>query len=326
MVCGPAGRARSLGRPWVAGAAGAAVRRQESARATVRSLRPPVNEAGRSLLPSDGVVGEIDLAAEDERPSFGFTVQIERYVGPLDLLLDLIRKHKLDIFDIPIAQITDQYLDYIRLAGELNVDLGAEFVFMAATLIQIKSRMLLPKDPTVPEGEREDPREELAQRLIEHETFKQASQMLRQKRVVEENTWSNPPLEAFLDEGEDSGLSVSVFDLVRTFQEVLERARNRPRLDVPEDDVSVENRIAYLKNMLLSEGRALRLRDVFKKQPNRRALIAAFLAVLEMVRMQAVVLRQGQPFGEIVIRKHKMFDLVFSSDRLQPALEGGSAL
>ena len=284
-----------------------------------------MNETSSSQPPPDNVVGDPETApaaAEDDRPGSDFTIQIERYEGPLDLLLDLIRKHKLDIFDIPIAQISDQYLDYVRQADELNVDLGGEFVFMAATLIQIKSKMLLPKDPTIPEEQQEDPREELVQRLIEYETFKEASQMLLQKRVVEEHTWSNPALDAFLDEDEDPGLAVSVFDLVQTFQDVLERAKNRPRFDVPQDEVSVENRIAYLKNMLLSEGQAIRLRDVFERQPSRRALIATFLAVLEMVRMQAVVLRQDKLFGEIVIRKHKLFDVVFSGDRLQPALEG----
>ena len=284
-----------------------------------------MNETSSSQPPPDKVVGDAETApaaAEDDRPDSDFTIQIERYEGPLDLLLDLIRKHKLDIFDIPIAQISDQYLDYVRRADELNVDLGGEFVFMAATLIQIKSKMLLPKDPTIPEEQQEDPREELVQRLIEYEKFKEASQMLLQKRVVEENTWSNPALDAFLDEDEDPGLAVSVFDLVQTFQDVLERAKNRPRFDVPHDEVSVENRIAYLKNMLLSEGRAIPLLGVFEKQPSRRALISTFLAVLEMVRMQAVVLRQDKLFGEIMIRKHKLFDVVFSGDRLQPALEG----
>ena len=287
-----------------------------------------MNETRSSQPQPDDAVGTSETppaAVEDDRPDSDFTIQIERYEGPLDLLLDLIRKHKLDIFDIPIAQITDQYLDYVRRADELNVDLGGEFVFMAATLIQIKSKMLLPKDPTIPEEQQEDPREELIQRLIEYEKFKQASQMLLQKRVVEENTWSNPALDAFLDEDEDPGLAVSVFDLVQTFQDVLERAKNRPQFDVPEDDVSVENRIAYLKNMLLSEDRAIPLHSVFERQPSRRALIATFLAVLEMVRMQAVVLRQDKLFGEIVIRKHKMFDVVFSGDRLQPAFEGEPA-
>ena len=113
-----------------------------------------------------------------------FDVKLEQYAGPLDLLLDLIRRQKINIHDIPIAKITKQYLDYLRNAKELNVDLGGEFVFMAATLIQIKSKMLLPHDPTLPEAEQEDPREQLIQQLLEHEKFVQAAQMLQQKRLV----------------------------------------------------------------------------------------------------------------------------------------------
>ena len=250
-----------------------------------------------------------------------FDVQLEQYAGPLDLLLDLIRKQKINIHDIPIAKITNQYLDYLRNAKELNIDLGGEFVFMAASLIQIKSKMLLPHNPTLPEAEEEDPREQLVQQLLEHEKFIQAAQMLRQKRLVEENVWSNPPLEAFLDEADEPGLAVSVFDLVNTFQGVLERAKNQPRFDVPGGDVSVESRIEYLKNLLRGEEKPVVLREVFERQPSRRAMIATLLAVLEMVRMQAIILRQDELFGEIVARKHKMFDVVFSSDQPLLAVE-----
>lgn len=267
----------------------------------------------------EGASAQAEAGAETD-PDL-FRVQLELYEGPLDLLLDLIRKHKIDIFDIPIAQITDQYLAYLRQADELNINLGGEFLYMAATLIQVKSKMLLPRDPTIPEEEQEDPREELVQRLLEYETFKQASQMLKQKRLVEENVWSNPPFQAFIDEDEDPGLAVSVFDLVKTFQDVLERAKNRPNYDVPAGDVTVESRIEYLKNLLLSEDDPVPLREVFERQPSRRALIATFLAVLEMVRMQAILLRQTRLFGEIVIRKHKMFDVVFNRD--EPLLPAG---
>jgi segregation and condensation protein A len=173
--------------------------------------------------------------------------------------------------------------------------------------------MLLPKDPTLPDDEQEDPREELVLRLIEHEKFLQAAQMLREKRVVEENVWSNPPLQAFLDEEEDPGFAVTVFDLVKTFEKVLERYKNRPTYQVGGEDVSVRSRIEYLRNRLLGQDEPLVLREVFERQPSRRALLATFLAVLEMVRMQAIILRQPEAFGEIQIRKHKMFDVVFST-------------
>lgn len=249
-------------------------------------------------------------------------VKLDQYAGPLDLLLDLIRKHKLSIYDIPIAQITKQYLDYVRRAEELNINLGGEFVFMAATLIQIKSKMLLPKDPIVPEAEQEDPRQELVQQLMEHEKFVQAAQMLRQKRVVEENVWSNPPIEAFIDGDEEPGLAVSIFDLVQTFQTVLDRARNRPTFEVAGEDVSVSSRVEYLRNLMRSTDEPVILREVFERQKSRRGLIATFLAVLEMVRMQAIMLRQRKLFGEIVIRKHKMFDVVFSKDDPLVTAEG----
>ena len=274
----------------------------------------PEEMPGRDEQPA----GERPRSAED---GASFDVQLEQYAGPLDLLLDLIRKQKINIQDIPIAKITSQYLDYLRNAKELNIDLGGEFVFMAATLIQIKSKMLLPHDPTLPEAEQEDPREQLVQQLLEHEKFVQAAQMLRQKRLVEENVWSNPPLEAFLDEADEPGLAVSVFDLVSTFQGVLERAKNRPRFDVPGGDVSVESRIEYLKNLLRGEDKPVLLKEVFDRQPSRRAMMATLLAVLEMVRMQAIVLRQDELFGEIVVRKHKMFDVVFSSDEPLLAVE-----
>lgn len=250
---------------------------------------------------------------EQDRPPSPLDVKIEQYQGPLDLLLDLIRKQKLNIYDIPIAQITNQYLDYLRQAEKLNIDLGGEFVFMAATLIHIKSKMLLPVDPTLPEEEQEDPRNELVQQLLDHEKYMQAAQMLQQKRIVEENVWSNPPLEDFSGD-EEPGLAVSIFDLVKTFEKVLERAKNRPTYEVEGEEVSVASRIEFLKNLLLGHDGTVTLQEIFERQPTRRALIATFLALLEMVRMQAIVLRQKDLFGDILVRKHKMFDVVFSQE------------
>ncbi|MEZ5361725.1 MAG: segregation/condensation protein A [Bryobacterales bacterium] len=256
--------------------------------------------------------GQPEAEAEPREPG-PLDVDLPIYAGPLDLLLDLVRKHKLNVLDLPIAQITEQYLAYLKQAEDLNIDLGGEFVFMASTLILIKSKMLLPKDPTVPDEEQEDPREELVRQLIDHEKFIQAAQMLKQKREVEENVWSNPPLEVFADDEDmEPGLEVSVFDLVKTFESVLERFKNRPTLEVHGEEVSVASRIEFLRNMLVSVDRPVELLEVFERQPNARALVATFLAVLEMVRMQAVLLRQTELFGSIVLRKHKMFDVVFS--------------
>src|ERR1051326_2303005 len=160
--------------------------------------------------------------------SLPLNFHLAQYDGPLDLLLDLIRKQEINIYDIPIASVTAQYLEYMERAVEMDIELGSEFVYMAATLIHIKSKMLLPTDPELeklyPE---EDPRKELVERLLEHERFKNAAEMLQQKRLVEEAVWSNPQIEKFLADDNDPGLAVTIFDLVRTFQAVLDRARIR---------------------------------------------------------------------------------------------------
>jgi segregation and condensation protein A len=264
-----------------------------------------------SAAPPTPADEELRMDAEPREPG-PLDVQLPIYAGPLDLLLDLVRKHKLNVLDLPISQITEQYLSYLKQAEDLNIDLGGEFVFMASTLILIKSKMLLPKDPTVPDDEQEDPRVELVQQLIDHEKFIQAAQMLKQKREVEEHVWSNPPADAFDDEDSEPGLAVNVFDLVKTFEDVLERFKNRPTYEIQDEEVSVASRNEYLRNMLVSVDRPVELLEVFERQPSPRALVATFLAVLEMVRMQAVLLRQNEMFGSIVIRKHKMFDVVFS--------------
>jgi segregation and condensation protein A len=175
----------------------------------------------------------------------------------------------------------------------------------------IKSKTLLPKDPTIPEDEQEDPRDELVRQLLDHEKYVQAAQMLREKRLFEENVWSNPPAKAFLD-GESAGVAADLFDLVKTFEQVLERFKKRPVYDVTDEDVSVASRIEFIKNMLMSEDRPVNLLEVFERQPGVRALVATFLAVLELVKLEAVALRQSELFGAIEMRKHKMFDAVFS--------------
>jgi segregation and condensation protein A len=242
-------------------------------------------------------------------------VHLEQYEGPLDLLLDMIRRQQIDIYNIPIARITSQYLDYLHRAESLNVDLGGEFVLMAATLIQIKSRMLLPAEPVMPGEQAEDPRAELVNRLLEHEKYKNAAQMLHQKQLIEENVWSNPQIGAFLDDDDEPGLAVTLIDLVKTFEQILERAKKRPQFEVAGEEVSVAQQIQYLKNILLASDEPLALQTIFEKQVGRRPLVALFLAVLELVRMQAILLRQKETFGEIFIRKHKMFNVIFQNEQ-----------
>src|SRR5579864_8456221 len=226
--------------------------------------------------------------------AFAVTVH-DVYDGPLDLLLDLIRKQDIDIYDIPIARITAQFLAYVERIKQMDVDIAAEFIYMASMLIHIKSKMLLPRDPDAPPGEQEDPREELVNRLLEHEKFKNAAQMLLQKQQIEEAVWSNPALKEFKDaEGTEAEIAADVVDLVRTFQHILERARSRPILNVDEDTVTVAQMIDYLRRRLLLEERPVRLKQLLQHTNSQRALVCAFLALLELVRLQAILLRQDR--------------------------------
>ncbi len=248
-------------------------------------------------------------------PDSPLNVHLEQYEGPLDLLLDLIRKQQIDIYNIPIAQITAQYLQYLDRAAELDIELSAEFIFMAATLIHIKSRLLLPRDPELEKiSPEEDPRKELVERLLEHERFKNAAEMLQQKRLVEENVWSNPHLRAFLDQEEDPELAVSLMDLVKTFEQVLERAKRRQTFQINHEDVSVPDMISYVRSLLGAKPRGDRVSALalFEEQRSRRAMICLFLAILEMVKLQAIALVQKDAFGDIAIRAHKRFDEAFT--------------
>jgi segregation and condensation protein A len=174
-------------------------------------------------------------------------LKLGNYEGPLDLLLDLIRKQQVNIYDIPIAKITQQYLDYLHLLEEWNIDVAGEFIFMAATLIHIKSRLLLPPDPSAPPEEQEDPRLELVHRLLEHEQFKNAAEMLNSKRLVEDAMWSQPGIGEFADAEDEPGLAVSVFDLISVFREILERAKKRPQLEIRREEVTVAQMVQHVK-------------------------------------------------------------------------------
>jgi len=249
-----------------------------------------------------------------EESDFPFAVSVSSvYEGPLDLLLDLIRKQDVDIYDIPIAKITAQYLVYVEKLRELDVNVAADFIYMASVLIHIKSKMLLPRDPTLPGDAQEDPRMELVNRLLEHEKFKSAAQMLMQKQQIEDAVWSNPALKEFIDaEGTEPELAADVIDLVKTFQQVLDRARTRPLIQVDEETITVGQMIDYLRKRLTLEDRPLRLKQMLRNIESRQALVCMFLALLELVRLQAVQLRQDHLFGEILLRKHIGFDAVMN--------------
>jgi segregation and condensation protein A len=267
----------------------------------------------RPEAPASPVPPPADAKPKVEENDFPFTVSVgDVYAGPLDLLLDLIRKQDIDIYDIPIAKITAQYLAYVEKLKELDVNVAAEFIYMAAVLIHIKSKMLLPRDPLAPAAE-EDPRSELVNRLLEHEKFKSAAQMLLQKQQIEDAVLSNPALKEFINaEGTEPELAADIIDLVKTFQQVLDRARSRPIIQVDEETVTVGQMIDYLRRRLALEDRPLRLKQILRNTNSRQALVCMFLALLELVRLQAIQLRQDRLFGEILLRKHTGFEAIMA--------------
>src|SRR5713226_994739 len=272
--------------------------------ATTKSRRFASVEANESLVTSH------------ETMATPYKINIPLYEGPLDLLLDLIKKQEMNIHDIQIAKITSQYLDYLHKLEELNVDVSADFIYMAATLIYIKSKMLLPPDPLAsPEEQAADPRADLVQRLVEHEKFKNAAQLLYQKQQVEENVWSRPDKSLYHDEGTEGELVVSMVDLVRVFQQVLERRKEVSRIDLQHEEFTVAQMMAQLRAQILaSDDNTVNLIRFFEACASRHAMIVAFLAVLEMVKLQAIAMVQEKQFGEIVLRKHKMFDTAFDEN------------
>jgi segregation and condensation protein A len=277
----------------------------------IESIDTPVPAV---IAGSADVKSSKDGARKKEESDSPFAVSVtDVYEGPLDLLLDLIRKQDIDIYDIPIARITAQYLVYVEKIRELDVNVAADFIYMAAVLIHIKSKMLLPRDPSAKAEELEDPRTELVNRLLEHEKFKSAAQMLLQKQQIEEAVLSNPALKEFMDaEGTEPEMAADVIDLVKTFQQILERVRTRPVLNVNEETVTVGQMIDYLRKGLEIESRPIRLKQLLMRVPSRQALVCMFLALLEMVRLQAIQVRQDELFGEIAVRKHTAFESVMA--------------
>jgi len=233
-------------------------------------------------------------------------VRLDNFEGPLDLLLYLIKKNEVSIYDIPIALITAQYLDTIQLMQELDLDVAGEFLVMAATLIHIKSRMLLPRPETAAgvEGEADDPRDALIRRLLEHEKFKAAAGLLHEREQVRAAQWRRPDERVAAIAGDDyePELEVDLFSLLAAFQAVVERAKARPRLLLPPEQIPIEVRIAQLLERL-SETQACGFEELFADVADRSGLIVTFLALLEMIRLKLVRVFQSASFG--VIRVYK---------------------
>ena len=234
-------------------------------------------------------------------------VKVAVYDGPLDLLLDLIKKNEMNVYDIPVAEITQQYLDYLKVMKQLDLEVAGEFIVMAATLIYIKSKMLLPTDKDEEEGEGEDPRAELVRKLLEYQAFKEAAKELGLLQTERGKVFTRQITDYYLGEldPEDVGVdtfSANFFDLIVAFQNVLSKKTPKNQHEVFEEVISIEEKMMQIQSYLAEKGK-VSFNELFSERWTRNELIATFLAVLELVRTRFAWVRQDKQFGEIVIEK-----------------------
>lgn len=233
-------------------------------------------------------------------------IKVQSFEGPLDLLVHLIKQHQINVYDIPIALVTRQYLDYLNLMQELNLDVASEFLVMAATLIHIKSKLLLPRPETAAgDGtDEEDPRDLLVRRLIEHQQFKAAAEMLHDRETLRSAQWGRPDsrIEEIAGEDYEPEVEVDLFSLLAAFRQVLERTRERPPVPLPAEQVPIEVRIEQLMERL-SETEACGFEDLFDDVATRTDMIVTFLAMLEMIRLKMIRVFQQGGAGAIRIYK-----------------------
>jgi len=266
------------------------------------SEAPPgeASESGAEQSTADGKV-KLPEGLESSLPDDAPRIQLPLFEGPLDLLLYLIRRERIDIHDLQIAPITRRYMEYIELMKQLNLDVAGEFLVMAATLIHIKSKLLVPVEPTEAGGEEEvDPREELVQRLLEFERYKQAAEVLHQKGEIRAATWTRPDaaLPRLPDAGDDDLVEASLFDLISAFKELLDRRKVLLAHQVEDSGPSLEERIDELLAMI-KEGDSLDFLVLFESQETKAGMIVTFLALLELIRMKRVKVYQKGVFGPI---------------------------
>jgi segregation and condensation protein A len=230
-----------------------------------------------------------------------YQVKLEVFEGPLDLLLHLIKREEVDIYDIPVARITDQYLRMIDMMQDMNLDVAGEYLVMAATLMHIKSRLLLPPSETDADEPEEDPRTELVQQLLEYQRYREAALALGSRPVLLRDVFRREPDAPARDAEEGVRLrDVSLADLLEAFREVLERAARESFHEIVHEEISVAECVDVIVRRLEAEGR-LRFADLFADGPNRRRLVATFLALLELVKAQAIRACQEEEFGEILL-------------------------
>lgn len=230
-------------------------------------------------------------------------LHLGEFAGPLDLLLFLIKQEQANIFDIPIARITDEYVRYVRLMKRLDIAVAADFLVMAATLIEIKSKMLLPREPSDEiDEELDDPRKELVDRLLEYEKFKSAAEMLYEKTTIEQAVFARGKIET--DEN-NAEINASVFDLLSVFTKILARHKDEVQMEIKREEMSLADMIKALKRRIL-EQTEVSMTAFFGEMSSKRELVTAFMAVLEIVRTETVKLLQAQIFGDILLRNAKV--------------------
>jgi segregation and condensation protein A len=226
-------------------------------------------------------------------------ITLGEFAGPLDLLLYLIKKEQANIFDIPVAKITNQYVLYIKLMKKLDIAVAADFLVMAATLIEIKSKMLLPREPSEELGEDiEDPRQELVDRLLEYERYKSAAQMLYERTTVEQAIFQRGKIDT--DEN-NAEINASVFDLLNVFQKIVARHKDEVQMEIHREEISLADMLKNLKRRLL-EFKELSVLAFFEEMHTKRELVTAFVAVLEIARTEGIRLTQSSTFGDIILR------------------------
>jgi segregation and condensation protein A len=255
---------------------------------------------------------------DDEARRDSYRVKLEIFEGPLDLLLYLIKKDEIDIYDIPIARITEQYLAYLGLMQELDISVAGDFLVMASTLIYIKSKMLLPPEPKV-DGEddlSDDPRAELVERLLEYQKFKSAAQMLYSRGEIESACYTRGPLET---DSSNPEVSASVFDLLRVFRDILKRAEAQIEMEIARDEVTIAEKLAQI-HALLEERERINVLELFEMSRSKRELIITFLALLELVKEWKIYLIQDRLFGDIFAGKRASAPQWVEEE---PAEEGG---
>jgi len=227
-----------------------------------------------------------------------YTFRLEGFEGPLDLLLHLIQKNELDIFNIPIALITEQYLEYLQLMKVLNLDMAGEYLLMASTLLHIKSRMLLPKSAEG-EEEEEDPRAELVRRLLEYQRYKEAAGELEKRPMLDRDVFIRLMPEEFEAIPEEERIDVNLFELLEAFRKILERARSEAIHEVLLEPLSVEDKIQEILTLLEREKRSTAFHHLFPEQASRRVIVITLLAILELVKMKRIRIFQLAPFETI---------------------------